>query len=111
MANKSETKVTILWEFHVKGDRAAEFERIYASNGKWAELFKRGQGFIGTRLFKSPEVPNLFLTIDQWESMKDYKAFLTQWKEEYEALDKQCEGLTEHESCLGTFGVGFNDEE
>ena len=111
MANKSETKVTILWEFHVKGDRVAEFERIDASNGKWAELFKRGRGFIGSRLFKSPEVPNLFLTIDQWESMKDYKAFLRQWNEEYEALDKQCEGLTEHEICLGTFDPDIRDED
>lgn len=103
--------VTVLWEYQVKPDRVAEFEKVYASDGDWTELFRKGKGFIGTRLFKSPDIPNLFLTIDQWESMQDYKTFLSQWKEEYETLDKQCESLTEHESCLGTFGVGFNDEE
>lgn len=103
--------VTILWEYQVKPDRTAEFEKIYASDGDWAELFKRGKGFIGTKLFHSLEHPQLYTTIDQWESMNDYKIFLSQWKEEYEALDQQCEGLTERESCLGTFGVGFNNEE
>jgi heme-degrading monooxygenase HmoA len=103
--------VTILWEYQVKTDRRAEFETIYAANGAWAELFRKGKGFLGTKLFHSLDQPQLYTTIDQWESMKEYKAFLSQWKEEYEALDKQCEGLTEHESCLGTFGVGFNDEE
>ena len=103
--------VTILWEYQVKPDHIAEFEKIYASDGDWAELFKRGKGFIGTKLFHSLEHPQLYTTIDQWESITDYKTFLSQWKQEYEALDKQYEGLTERESCLGTFGVGFHDEE
>ena len=102
--------VTILWEYQVKADRAAEFEQIYSSDGKWAELFKKSEGFITTHLFKSPNIPNHFLTIDQWETMKDYKTFLSQWKEEYEALEKRCEDLTEYESCLGMFGDGFDDK-
>jgi heme-degrading monooxygenase HmoA len=103
--------VTILWEYQVKAERVAEFEKVYASSGDWAALFQKGRGFLRTKLFHSLEHHQLYTTIDQWESMRDYKMFLSEWKEEYEALDKQCEGLTEHESCLGTFGVGFNDEE
>jgi heme-degrading monooxygenase HmoA len=103
--------VTILWEYQVKTERRAEFETVYAANGAWAELFRKGKGFLGTKLFHSLDHPQLYTTIDQWASMKEYKAFLSQWKEEYEALDKECEGLTEHESCLGTFGQGCNDEE
>jgi len=103
--------VTIVWEYLVKTDCIAEFEKIYASDGKWAELFKKGKGFVHTRLVHHPDRPNQFLTVDEWESIKDYKAFLSQWQEEYKALDNQCEYLTEHESCLGTFGVSFNDKE
>ncbi len=102
--------ITILWEYRVKADRTTDFEKIYASNGAWAELFQKGRGFLGTKLFHSMEQPRVYVTIDQWESMKDYKAFLLEWKEEYETLDKQCEGLIEHENCIGTFGVGLNDE-
>jgi len=64
-----------------------------------------------TRLIRSPDHLGRFLTIDQWESLRDYKEFMSQWKEEYEVLDRQCAELTEHEGCLGTFGVGLNDEE
>jgi len=103
--------VTIIWEYVVKTDYIVEFEKIYAPDGKWAELFKKGKGFVRTKLIHQLEQPQLFLTVDEWETMKDYKTFLSQWKEEYEALDKQCERLTERESCLGTCGVGFNDEE
>ncbi len=103
--------ITIVWEYQVKANRLAEFEKIYSSNGAWAELFQKGKGFLKTQLFQSSEHGELYITIDQWESLKDYKAFLAQWKKEYEKLDNQCAELTERESCLGTFGVGFNDEE
>jgi len=103
--------ITIVWEYQVKKDQVAKFEKIYASDGKWVELFKKGKGFVGTRLIKSPYHLNYFITIDQWETLKDYKMFLSNWKADYEKLDRQCEGLTEHESCLGTFRIGVNDEE
>lgn len=103
--------IIVVWEYQVKADCTIKFEKIYASDGDWAELFKKGRGFLGTKLFRSVEQPQMYSTIDQWESLKDYKAFLSEWKEEYEKLDKQCEGLTERESYLGIFGAGFNDEE
>jgi quinol monooxygenase YgiN len=103
--------ITIVWEYQVKTNHISEFQKIYASNGKWTELFKKGKGYIGTRLIRSPDHPNLFITIDQWQSVTDYNTFISQWKMEYKKLDQQCQGLTEHESCLGTFGADFNDEE
>ena len=103
--------ITILWEYEVKSDRIAEFKKIYAPTGKWAELFEKGKGFLGTRLIQSPDHPYRFTTMDQWESLRDYKTFLAVWKEEYELLDAQCAGLTERESCLGIYGVGSHDEE
>ena len=103
--------VTIVWEYMVREECIDEFEKIYAPDGKWAELFKKGKGYIHTKLIRTPEDPNRFLTIDEWEALQDYKIFLAQWKAEYENLDQQCEGLTEHESYLGTFGAGVNDKE
>jgi len=98
----------ILWEFQVKANHIAEFEKIYAVDGAWAELFKKGQGFMGTELLHSSEHPLAYITIDRWVSVKDYESFLSQWKDEYGKLDAQCEGLTERESCLGKFETGFN---
>ncbi|MFT3894042.1 MAG: antibiotic biosynthesis monooxygenase family protein [Anaerolineales bacterium] len=102
--------ITVIWEYIVKKECVDEFEQIYASNGTWAELFKKGKGYIRTKLIRTPEDPNRFLTVDEWETLEDYKAFLSQWKEDYEMLDKQCVCLTEHESYLGTFGPGLNNQ-
>ena len=91
----------ILWEYQVRSENISEFEKIYSPNGAWAELFKRGNGYIGTELFRDVERPQRYITIDRWESVIEYKAFQAQWKKEYEALDAQCEGLTELETLLG----------
>jgi len=91
----------IIWEYRVKADRVAEFEKIYSTTGAWAELFKKGKGFLRTELLRDEKHPHLFITIDQWASSEDYESFLSQWKSEYAILDTQCEGLTEQETLLG----------
>ena len=91
----------IIWKYQVKLERIDEFEHIYRPEGQWEELFKKGNGFIGTELFRDVERPQRYITIDRWESVKDYKDFQAQWKEEYKVLDAQCEDLTETESLLG----------
>jgi len=97
----------IIWEYEVQEDRVAEFEKIYAPDGDWAELFKKGAGFLGTELIRSTGHPKRYVTIDRWASSRDYESFRSQWKEEYARLDAQCEGLTQYENCLGSFESRF----
>jgi hypothetical protein len=42
----------ILWEYHVKPEKRAEFEQIYSPGGAWAELFQKGTGYLGTELMR-----------------------------------------------------------
>ena len=91
----------IIWEYQVKVDRIMEFEKIYRSNGSWVELFRKGTGYISTELLCHETNPKRFMTVDRWDSAKNYEAFHSQFKKEYETLDAQCEGLTEHEILLG----------
>jgi heme-degrading monooxygenase HmoA len=90
-----------IWEYQVKPDRVAEFEDIYTAGGMWAQLFQKNPGYLGTELLRDSHYPQRFITIDRWDSSKHYESFLSQWGKEYEALDAQCEGLTEKESLLG----------
>ena len=92
----------IIWEYQVKADRVAEFERIYSTSGEWAELFRKGKDFLDTQLLRYEKVPHHYITIDQWTSSEGYESFRSQWENEYARLDAQCEGLTERESLLGT---------
>ena len=93
----------IIWEYQVKPEQQAEFEKIYAANGAWAELFKKGTGYLGTELLYKADQPLRFLTIDRWVSKQAYETFLTHRASEYKFLNAQCEGLTEQESLLGTW--------
>jgi heme-degrading monooxygenase HmoA len=92
---------TVLWKYQVKAEKQSEFEEIYSPNGAWVELFKKSAGYLGTELMHDEKQPRHYLTIDRWDSKESYKAFQSQWKEKYNALDTQCDGLTERESLLG----------
>jgi len=89
----------ILWEYQVKAECVAEFEEAYGEAGAWIELFQQSRGYLGTELLRASN--HHYLTIDRWESKKDYGLFLSTWERDYEALDAQCEGLIEQETLLG----------
>ena len=91
----------IIWEYQVKSDRIAEFEKIYSTGGAWTQLFEKGEGFLDTQLLRDDNQPRRYITIDRWISSADYASFWSQWKSEYARLDAQCEGLTEQETLLG----------
>jgi heme-degrading monooxygenase HmoA len=97
------TRYTYIWAFQVRPDNVEEFLRHYNSVGTWALLFRRAPGYIGTRLLRDRNDPLRFVTVDDWESDRDYNAFRTQYSFEYEALDRACEGLTSAETLVGQF--------
>ena len=93
----------ILWEYRVSKERQSEFERIYSPDGAWTEFFKNGIGYLGTELLHSDQMPELYVTIDRWDSKEQHERFLSEWATDYEKLDKQCKGLTEYEKRIGGF--------
>jgi heme-degrading monooxygenase HmoA len=97
----------VIWEYHVQPEKQTEFEKMYSSTSAWAELFQKSAGYLGTELSLDETNPRRYLTIDRWESPEEYETFQTRWKIEYSALDAQCAGLTESESCIGKFQVNF----
>lgn len=93
----------IIWEYHVREERGAEFEEIYSVTGAWTTLFQRSKGYLGTELLVDQRQLHRYITLDRWRSSRDYESFLAESKSEYERLDAQCEGLTEQETLLGRF--------
>jgi heme-degrading monooxygenase HmoA len=92
-----------VWEFRVPEERADEFRAVYGLDGDWAKLFRRETGFLGTELLHSATHPNVFLTIDRWNSVESWAAFLRTWGDEYAALDRRCKSLIVSEGEIGTF--------
>jgi len=94
-----------LWEFHVKPEARAEFERAYGPEGDWAQLFGKSPDYRGTELLRDPSGSGRYLTLDRWASRDAFLQFKREFQSEYAALDRQCEALTERESLLGEFSV------
>ena len=92
-----------LWEFDVRPDKAALFERIYGRDGDWAALFRRAAGYVDTLLLKDRTVANRYLTVDRWQSEDAYERFRSEFGAEYRLLDARCEELTLAERSLGTY--------
>lgn len=97
--------IGIVWTYTVRPDRLAEFERRYAADGDWAQLFRRAPGFRFTSLGRDAENSGRYLTIDAWDDLASFERFKRDFAREYEALDKECEGLTIEERKLGVFEV------
>jgi quinol monooxygenase YgiN len=93
----------IIWQFTVREEHIQEFISACGSNGDWANLFRRAEGYLGTELLHSSLEPNIFLTIDRWESATCLEIFQKRFGVEYKRLDVQFEGYTSSERKLGVF--------
>lgn len=90
----------IVWEFRVPAGKRQEFENAYGSDGLWAQLFRRGQGYIRTELYRDAKVEGRYFTLDFWESRGAFHRFKEQNPVEYKSLDQQCSTLTAEESFI-----------
>ena len=93
----------IIWEYQVKPECVTEFERIYASNGEWADLFRKEKGYLGTELLHDPKQPLRYISIDRWISSQAHDVFQSRREAEYNALDKRCQNLTDDEALRGAY--------
>jgi heme-degrading monooxygenase HmoA len=95
-----------IWQFRVASEQADEFRRVYGPAGAWAELFAREIGFLGTELLQSTSDPDIFVTMDSWDSTEAWAAFLRAWGDDYTALDHQTQSLVTSENEIGAFESG-----
>lgn len=95
--------IHIVWEFHVKSEKAAEFERHYSSSGTWANFFRKGEAYKGTLLVRDAEKSGRYLTFDLWDTFAAFHEFKARYSEEYSLIDRECKALTEKETCIGLF--------
>ena len=99
----AEKLFVVVWEFDIRAGAEAEFVRAYGRDGDWAQLFRRGAGFLRVELARSVEDSGRFYTFDYWVSRAAFEAFGVEHAVEYRALDQKLAGLTERERRVGAF--------
>jgi heme-degrading monooxygenase HmoA len=90
-----------IWEYSVRPECVADFEKAYGPSGPWVELFRRAGGYVRTELHRDRRNANRYLTIDYWESAEAWEAFRSGKSSEFEAIDARCEGFTLEEHEIG----------
>ncbi len=93
----------VIWEFQVNTEAKLPFEQAYGPAGDWVRLFSRSSDYRGTQLLRDIDWPGRYLTFDHWTSREALRQFKQTHQADYDALDKQCEALTDNESLLGEF--------
>ena len=93
----------IIWEFAVREEHIQEFSAACGSNGDWANLFRRAEGYLGTELLRSSDDVNKFLTVDRWENAACFEIFQERFGADYKKLDAKFEGYTLSEKKVGIF--------
>ena len=93
----------VVWQFEITEENVAAFEAAYGSEGPWAQLFRGSPDYKGTELLRDAYIPCSYLTIDRWTSEEAYRAFRRDHDAAYEALDRQCDALTAHETRIGAY--------
>ena len=96
MTDNHDALFLTMWRYRVPPEHVTEFERAYGPNGEWAELFRRDDGYLGTELIRGA-TPGEYATIDRWVSAEAHANFLNRWSDDYAALDRRFEPLTEDE--------------
>jgi heme-degrading monooxygenase HmoA len=89
-----------VWEYDVPEASRAEFERVYGTDGGWAQLLSSSDGFRGTELFASLSHPGRYLTVDRFTDEDAWRAFLAEHRAAYDRLDAATEALTTDEREL-----------
>ena len=100
---KASNNIRTIWKYSVKSEYLIQFQQAYGPNGDWAELFKNCPGFIKTEFQRDTSNPNLFITIDVWESYEHFINFKDLIVTKYRLLDKICEEFTDSEEHIGVF--------
>ncbi len=91
----------LVWQFETDPARRAEFEAAYGPDGLWVTLFRQGDGYLDTELFREVGGSCRYVTIDRWLSRGSYDAFRLRHAAAHSALDTRCEALTVREAFLG----------
>lgn len=92
-----------IWKYEVKEDSIKKFDDLYGQEGKWVKLFKENAGYLMTEFIKNTNQPNVYFTIDKWESYTHYQNYLNKNEIAIDKIDAEGEELTKNETKIGWF--------
>jgi heme-degrading monooxygenase HmoA len=81
---------------------AERFSAAYGPDGESARFFARGDGYLGTELWRS-SMSGEYLVVDRWTSEAAYQTFLRAHEADYRRRSEKSEELYVRERPIGRF--------
>lgn len=77
-----------IWEYRVRPDAREQFRQHYRPDGRWVQLFRQADGYLGTVLYSDLEDDQRFVTLDRWRSEASFRAFRLRFAASFKKLER-----------------------
>ena len=94
---------SVIWKYKINITNQVAFEAAYGPDGSWAAFFRTANSYRGSLLLNHTEEKTAYLLIDQWNSQKEYEAFLEEHGATYQKMSTGFEKLYLEEERIGIF--------
>ena len=95
--------IAVVWQFEVRPGAAAEFERMYGSDGVWSDLSRRSRSFLGSSFLRDISSETRYVLVEYWSEMMVYEKHMASVQKQLDILEQQRAGLVERMEALGVF--------
>ena len=97
--------IAVVWQFDVRPGAAADFERMYGSDGEWTDLSRRSRSFLGSSFLRDVASDARYLVVEYWSEMMVYEKHRVSYRNQLDALERRREALVERMEPLGVFSA------
>ena len=95
--------VAVVWQFDIRPEMAADFERLYGADGDWTKLSRRSRSFLGSSFLRDIGTESRYLLVEYWGEMVVYEKHLADFGDELHALETERERLVDRMETIGVF--------
>jgi hypothetical protein len=97
--------IAVVWQFDVKSDRRAEFERFYGADGEWTMVSRKSRYFLGSSFLREFTPEPRYLLIEYWSEMLPYERHRLDLREEIDDLEGARNDLVASATPIGVFNA------
>ncbi len=95
--------IAVVWQFHVKPGKQAEFEKFYGADGEWTKLGRRSRSFLGSSFLRDQVHDTNYLLVEYWSEMVVYERHQRDFARDLKTLEERRAVLCESIAPLGIY--------
>ena len=95
--------IAVVWQFDVKDERKAEFEKLYGADGEWTKLNRQTRSYLGASFLRDQNQSSRYLLVEYWSEMVVSERHRAYRSDAIASLEGRRTALVESVEPLGIF--------